>query len=69
LLTPHPTHKLSGVEKRVERTKNKLKVLAYNLSIVDMLFLHGSCFSKSFKVKFGRNQKKGNKDACKIRRL
>jgi len=67
---PHPTfctkHKLSSVEKRVERMKNTLEDLPYNLSIVDLLFFHVSCFSMSFKVIFRRNGKKGNKDACKI---
>jgi len=66
---PHPTvrtkHKLSSVEKRVERMNNKLEDLSSNLSIVDVLFLHGSCFSMSFKVIFRRNGQKGNKDACK----
>ena len=42
----HPTvrtkHKLSSVETRVERTKNTLKALPYNLSMVDLLFLYGS---------------------------
>ena len=67
---PHPTvrtkHKPSSVEKRVERTKDKPEDLPYNLSIVDLVFLHGSCFSISFKVIFRRTGKKGNKDACKI---
>jgi len=68
-LTIHTKHKLSSVEKRVERTNNKLNELPSNLLIVDLLFLHGSCFSMSFKAIFRSNGKKGNKDACKIKRL
>ena len=60
----HPTvrtkHKPSPVEKRIERANNKLEDLPQNLPIVDLLFLHGSCFSMSFKVIFRRNGKKGN---------
>jgi len=67
---PHPVvskkHKLSGVEKRVKRTKNKPEDFPQNLSIVDLLFLHGSSFSMSFKVIFQKNGKNGSKDACKI---
>jgi len=70
---PHPTvrtkHKLSSVEKRVERTKNTPKDLPYNLSIVDLLFLHRSYFSMSFEVIFRNNGKKRNNDAYKIWRL
>jgi hypothetical protein len=65
-LTVRTNHKLSSVEKRVNRTKHKLEDLPSNLSIVDLLFLHGSCFSMSFKVIFWSNGKKGNKDAGKI---
>jgi hypothetical protein len=67
---PHPAictkQKLYSVEKRVDRTKNKLEDLPYNLSIVDSLFLHGSCSSMSCTVIFRRKSKKGNKDACMI---
>jgi hypothetical protein len=68
-LTVSPKHKLSSVEQLVKRTKNMLEYILHNISIVDLLFLHGSCFSMSFKVIFQRNGKKGNKDACNIRRL
>jgi hypothetical protein len=40
--TVRTKHKLSRVEKHIERTKNKLQNLPYNLSIVDLLFLHSS---------------------------
>jgi hypothetical protein len=54
---------------RIERTKYKLEDLPYILSIVDLLFLHGSGFSTSFKVILRNNGKKGEKDACKIQWL
>jgi len=67
---PHLTvctkHTLASVEKHVERTKNKLEDHPYNLLIVDLLFLQGRGLSMSFKVRFRRNGKKGNKDACKV---
>ena len=66
----HPTirtsHKHSSDEKHVEGTKNNLNDPSNNLSIVDLLFFHGRCFSMFFKVIIRRNGKKGNKDACKI---
>jgi len=68
-LTVRTKHKLSTVEKRLERTKNKLEDIPSNHSIVDLLVLHASWYSMSFKVIFQRNGKKGNKDACKIQRL
>jgi hypothetical protein len=43
---PHPTVctmlKLSSVETRVKRTKNKLEDLPYNVSNADLLFLQRS---------------------------
>jgi len=70
---PHPTvptkDKLSRVEKCIKRTKNKLEDHTSNLSIVDLLFLHGGCVSMTFKVILRRNGKKGDKDAWKIRTL
>jgi len=59
-------HKLCSGEKRVEWKTNMLKDLPYNLSIVNLLFHHSSCFSMSFKVIFQRNGKKGNKDVCRF---
>jgi hypothetical protein len=73
MIIPHSTvyakHKLSTVEIQVGRMKHKLKDSPSNLSIVNLLFLHGSCVSMSLKVIFRRNGKKGNKDASKIGRL
>jgi len=70
---PHPTllikYKVSSIEKRFERTKNLPVDYPSHHSIVDLLFLHGSCSSLSSKAIFQRNRKKGNKDACMIRRL
>jgi len=58
---PHPAartkHKLSNVEMLVARTKNQLGDPPYNLSIVDLLILHGSCSSMSITVIFLRNGK------------
>jgi hypothetical protein len=70
ILLPHPTvhtkHKLSIVKTHVKRTINKLENHAHNLFIVDLLFLHSSCFSMSFQVLFQRNRTNSNKDAWKI---
>jgi hypothetical protein len=65
-LTIRTKHKLSTVEKRGERIKNNLEDLPYNMSIMAVLIIHGGYFVMSFIVIFGRNGKKGNKDACKI---
>jgi hypothetical protein len=67
--TVRTKHQLSSVEMRIQRTKSMIEDLLYNLSIVDLMFLHSSCFSMSFKVVFRRNGKKGNKNTCKIWRL
>jgi len=58
--------RFSGVEKRTNRMNNKLKTLSSNLSIIDLLFVHSSCFSISLKVIFPRNRKNGTKGTCKI---
>jgi hypothetical protein len=67
---PHPIartkHKLSCVEKRVERTKSRLEDLPEHLLMVDLLLFHGSGFSMAFKVIFQRNGKKGSNDVCMI---
>jgi len=70
---PHPTdrtkHNLSSIKKQVERTEISHEDLAKNLSIVDLMFYHESCFSMSFKVMFRSNVKKSNQHAGKIRSL
>jgi len=70
---PHPiiraTHKLSRVEMRAERTKNMVEDCPQTPSMVSSLSLHIRHSFMFFKVIFWQNGKKGNMDACQIRRL
>lgn len=68
-LTVCSTNRQSRVDPYIERANNLLEDLADNLMIVDLLFLHGVCLFKSFRVIFRWNWKKDIKDASNIQRL
>lgn len=67
--TVHTKHKLSRFELCVERVKDNLEVLPWNLSILDLGILHARSVCMCFAVIFGRNRNKGNENACKIQWL
>jgi len=68
-LTICPKNQHCSFETLLDRTKNMLKDHPCTFLIMDLLFIHSSCFSMSFRVIFRRIWKKGIKDASKIWRL